>query len=125
MRLVDRSAWIEFLSDSALGQLLGREFPRQDEWLVPTLVQLELANWLIRENLENAAELVTAFSKYCMVVALDTETALRAAELAVGHRLSTADAIIYATALAYEADLLTCDRHFEGLPGVIYVAKAG
>ena len=104
---------------------MGREFPRQDEWLVPTLVQLELANWLIRENLENAAELVTAFSKYCMVVALDTETALRAAELAVGHRLSTADAIIYATALAYEADLLTCDRHFEGLPGVIYVAKAG
>ncbi|PPQ26313.1 PIN domain-containing protein [Rhodopila globiformis] len=35
----------------------------------------------------------------------------------------TADAIVYATARAYEADLLTCDRHFENLPGVWYRPK--
>jgi len=85
---------------------------------------MELAKWLIREKLEDPAERVTAFSEECFVVDLDSETALRAADLALRHRLSTADAIIYATALGYGADLLTCDRHFEGLPGVIYVAKA-
>jgi predicted nucleic acid-binding protein len=52
-----------------------------------------------------------------------TATALEAATLAVQHRLSTADAIIYATALVYQADLLTCDRQFQGLPRVVYVAK--
>jgi predicted nucleic acid-binding protein len=125
MRLVDSSAWIEFLSDSPLGRVLLRDFPEQDEWLVPTIVQLELTKWLLRENLEDPAARVTAFSEECFVVELDTETALRAAALAVQHRLSTADAIIYATALGHGADLLTCDRHFEGLPGVVYVAKAG
>jgi predicted nucleic acid-binding protein len=39
--------------------------------------------------------------------------------------LATADAIIYATALAHDADLLTCDRHFEGLAGVRFFEKAG
>ncbi len=34
--------------------------------------------------------------------------------------VATADAIIYATAQESNAELLTCDAHFEGLPGVIY-----
>jgi predicted nucleic acid-binding protein len=38
---------------------------------------------------------------------------------------ATADAIIYATALAHEADLLTCDRHFENPPAVRFVPKPG
>lgn len=40
------------------------------------------------------------------------------------YKLATADAIIYATALTYEADLLTCDRHFENLPGACYLPKS-
>lgn len=38
--------------------------------------------------------------------------------------LATADAVVYATALEYDADLLTCDAHFEGLPGVVLIRKA-
>jgi predicted nucleic acid-binding protein len=84
---------------------------------------MELAKWLVREELPDIADEVISYSEHCVVVALETAAALGAAKLAVQHRLSTADAIIYATALAYGADLLTCDKHFEGLPGVIYVAK--
>jgi predicted nucleic acid-binding protein len=32
---------------------------------------------------------------------------------------------LQATALAHDADLLTCDRHFENLPGVRFVPKTG
>jgi predicted nucleic acid-binding protein len=46
------------------------------------------------------------------------------ADICRRHKLATADAIIYATALASGADLLTCDRHFAALPEVRYVAKA-
>jgi hypothetical protein len=46
------------------------------------------------------------------------------ADLCARHKLATADAIIYATALAHGADLLTCDRRFEGLDRVLYVAKS-
>jgi predicted nucleic acid-binding protein len=39
------------------------------------------------------------------------------------YKLATADAIVYATAIEYGADLLTCDAHFEKLPGVLLMRK--
>lgn len=99
--------------------------PAQEDWLVPTIVQLELAKWLTREVGEDRADQVIAFSQICKIAPLDTKVALAAAELCARYRLATADAIIYATALAYEAELLTCDAHFEGLEGVRYLAKTG
>lgn len=125
MRLVDTSAWIEWLIDSKAGRAVEAELPSRVEWLVPTIVQLELAKWLMREADQNKADQAIAFSRTCVVVALDTRLALAAAEMSANHKLATADAIIYATALARDADLLTCDAHFDGLPRVRFVAKAG
>jgi PIN domain nuclease of toxin-antitoxin system len=69
------------------------------------------------------ASQVVAFTATCIVADLDTAVALSAAEISACHKLATADAIIYATARAHNADVLTCDRHFEGLPEVLYVSK--
>ena len=123
MRLVDSSVWIEWLAKSALGQEMAPHLPRRDQWLVPTIVQLELAKWLTRHVNEATADSMIAFTETCLVVSLDTSIALAAAEICRNNGLATADAIIYATACAYDADLLTCDRHFEGLPGVLYIPK--
>ena len=125
MILVDTSAWIEWLIGSATGDAVAEHLPQQVDWLVPTMVQLELAKWLTREVGEDKADQVVAFTQVCRVVPLDTETALAAAEACRAHRLATADAIIYATARAQDATLLTCDAHFDGLPGVTLIAKAG
>ena len=38
-------------------------------------------------------------------------------------RTLAADAIIFATARAQGATLLTCDAHFQGLPGVTLIEK--
>lgn len=48
----------------------------------------------------------------------DARIAQHATELYRQCQLVTADALGYATALEYGADLLTCDVHFENLPGV-------
>ncbi|NWG26372.1 MAG: type II toxin-antitoxin system VapC family toxin [Pseudorhodoplanes sp.] len=125
MRLVDTSVWIEWLIGSQLGIALAGELPDRAQWLVPTLVQLELAKWLTREVGEDKADRAIAFTETCVVADLDTATALSAVELCARHKLSTADAIVYATALAHSAELLTCDRHFENLPGVRFVPKTG
>lgn len=125
MRLVDTSAWIEWLIASPTGKALAARIPPREDWLVPTIVQLELAKWLTRELGEDKADPVLAFTQVCRVAALDTRIALAAADLCARHGLATADAIVYATALEYGADLLTCDRHFDGLPGVEFVAKVG
>ncbi|MCA3486722.1 MAG: type II toxin-antitoxin system VapC family toxin [Rhodobacter sp.] len=123
MILVDSSAWIEWLIGSPTGETLAAHLPEQADWLVPTVVQLELAKWLTREVGEDKADQVIAFTQVCQVVPLDTEIALAAAEACRTHKLATADAIIFATARARAATLLTCDAHFEGLPGVTLVQK--
>jgi predicted nucleic acid-binding protein len=124
MRLVDTSAWIEWLVASPTGVLVGSALPSREQWLVPTIVQLELAKWLTREVGEDKADQVMAFTETCVIADLDTAIALSAAELCARHRLATADAVIYATALAHGADVLTCDRHFEALPGIKLIPKS-
>ncbi len=122
-RVVDTSAWIEWLVGSTLGKRLAREIPEKADCIVPTMVQLELAKWLTREVSEEETDRVIAYTQKCTVVALDTRLALRAAELHRSHKLATADAIVYATALERGVPLLTCDTHFDGLPHVILFAK--
>ena len=78
-----------------------------------------------REIGEPKADLAIALTETCIVADLDTATALSAADLRARHGLATADAIVYATALAHGADVLTCDRHFERLPGVRAITKSG
>jgi len=124
MRLVDTSAWIEWLIGSPAGATVAGDLPERGQWLVPTIVQLELAKWLTREAGEDKADQVIAFTATCVVAEIDTAIALAAAELCIRHRQATADAIVYATALAHGADLLTCDRHFDGLRGVRFVPKS-
>ncbi len=123
MILVDTSAWIEWLIGSPTGEKLAERLPEQADWLVPTMVQLELAKWLVREVGEDKADQVIAFTQVCQVVPLDTEIALAAAEACRAHKLATADAIVFATARAHGATLLTCDTHFKDLPGVTLVEK--
>ena len=124
MRVVDTSAWIEWLSDGPMRKTLAKEFPAKLQCLVPTIVQLELAKWLTREVGEDQADQVIAFTQKCIVVPLDTHIALMAADLHRQYKLATADAVVYATALEQDADLLTCDAHFEHLPRVRFLRKS-
>jgi toxin FitB len=126
--VVDTSAWIEWLvrgQEDDWGQALAQDFPSRDRCIVPTLVQLELSKWLYRELGEARADEVLAYTLQCDVVALDSRIALLAADQHRAHRLAAADAIVYATALDRGARLLTCDAHFDGLPGVLLHRKPG
>ncbi|MGK6309659.1 type II toxin-antitoxin system VapC family toxin [Variovorax sp. DT-64] len=123
--MVDTSVWIEWLTGSALGKTLAKQFPGKPQCIVPTIVQLELSKWLVREVGEEQADQVIAYTQKCAVVPLDTNIALLAADLHREHKLATADAIVYATAQNQLAELLTCDAHFKGLPGVVFFPKAG
>ncbi len=123
--VVDTSAWIERLTGSKTGQALAAAWPQASDIVVPTLVQLELAKWLKRSVAEPVMDQALAYLQHCRVAPLDSQTALRAADICMERKLSTADAIIYATAEAANATLLTCDAHFRGLPGVTLVPKQG
>jgi len=123
MRVIDSSAWIEWLTKSTAGTRLEAEIPVRDQCIVPTIVQLELSKWLGRERNEEAVDSFFAYTATCTVVPLDTTLARRAAEISAAYKLATADAIIYATAEHHDADILTCDAHFKDLDRVIYIDK--
>jgi len=125
MRVIDSSVWIEWLADTPLGKQLAHEIPEKSDCIVPTIVQLELAKWLTREVGEDQADQMIAYTQKCIVAPLDTRIALLAADLHRQYKLATADAVVYATAREFDAQLLTCDAHFEKLPGVIVVKKGG
>jgi len=123
MRVVDTSAWLEWLGDSALGRRVGLELPETEAWIVPTIVHFELARYLARGVSEEAADETIAFSTQCVVAPLDPWLALQAAQIAEAKALAMADAIVYATAMDNDADLLTCDAHFANLPRVVCLPK--
>ena len=123
MRVVDTSAWIEWIAESAVGNVVRAHFPGVGEWVVPTIVQLELLKWTMRVLEPSRSDEIFGLTQTMVVVPLTTPIAAAAAKFALAHQLPTADAIIYATAREMNSDLLTCDGHFEGLDGVIYVPK--
>ncbi|MFN2329085.1 MAG: type II toxin-antitoxin system VapC family toxin [Chromatocurvus sp.] len=91
--------------------------------LVPTTVQYELYQWVKREFDEKTALTVVALAEDSLIISMTTAIALAAADLSLAHRLAFADAVIYASARKFSVELVTCDDHFEGLPGVIYFPK--
>jgi predicted nucleic acid-binding protein len=123
MLVIDTSAWIEWFIDSPIGEILGGYLPLDDELIVPTIVQLELLKWLRREGNLAAGDGLLARTQMCVVKSLTPSIAVSAAEVSVNQKLATADAVIYATALENDAELLTCDAHFKDMPNVIYVPK--
>jgi predicted nucleic acid-binding protein len=110
-------------SRSETGESVARELPSDDQWVVPTIVQHELARWLTREMSAAHAATTIAFSTGLVVRFLDTDVATKAVDYASEFGLAMADSIISATAMDNGADVLTCDAHFAKLPHVVYLAK--
>ena len=123
MILIDTCGWIEWLTNGVLADRYEPFFKDASQSVVPTSVQFELYKWVARmEGKQRALEAV-ALTEQSLVMPLSTPIALLAADLSVAHELSFADAIIYATAQFYQAELVTSDSHFEGLRGVTFFKK--
>lgn len=123
MILVDTCGWIEWLTEGALADSFASYMKDSAELLVPTTVQYELYKWVKRESDENTALVAIALAEDSLVVSLSTDIALVAADLTLSHKLAFPDAVIYASAGKHNAELVTSDDHFEGLPGVTYFPK--
>lgn len=55
------SARIKWLTDSLLGKKLGKELPDKSLCIVPTIVQLALSKWRVREVGEEQADRIIAW----------------------------------------------------------------
>jgi predicted nucleic acid-binding protein len=121
--VVDTCGWIEWLTDGVLFAEFEPHLDNLADVYVPTAIQYELYKWVKRERGEARALEVVALTEQGNVVPLQTTISLLAADIALQHGLSLADAVIYATAQHKDAVLVTADDHFKGLPGVVYFDK--
>lgn len=123
MIVVDSSGWIEFFTDGALADEYSKRLRQPQSVVTPTIVIYEVYKQTKRLLSEQEAVDCVAAMKKTQVVALSEEIALSAADLSLAHKLPMADAIILATAQAYDAEVVTSDADFDGIPGVVHIPK--
>ena len=124
MKAIDSSIWLEYFAAGPLADRLEPELAHRERLLTPAVVLYEVYRWLLAHRSEEEAAFGAGLLQQTRVVPLDETLARRAAEVAVDCRLAMADALIYATARAHGATLVTCDGHFAELPGVEYHPKS-
>ena len=119
--VVDSSGWVEYLGNGPKADAFAKYLEVPETLLLPTIIVYEVYKKMLREQSLVLAEwfLSTAFGFQDREIALDVSLAALAARKSLASSLPMADAIIYATAQAHQAELITSDAHFTGLPGVI------
>ncbi len=123
MNILDSSAWIEYLRGGPLAATFLPIVEDRESLLVPTITIYEVRKWTLLEKGEEGAKSAMHLLSKGRKSALDQTLAEDASRLSIQHKLPMADAIIYATALANNAEVWTTDAHFKGLPNVRYFVK--
>ncbi|MGB9244337.1 MAG: type II toxin-antitoxin system VapC family toxin [Candidatus Acidiferrales bacterium] len=119
--LVDSSGWIEYLGDGPKADAFEWYLERGLQLLVPAIVVYEVHKKLLVTNNGFALQRFISHAFHSIQVSLDFELAAVSAKASIDHRLAMADAMIYAIAQHYGAQLVTADPDFRGLPGVIFL----
>lgn len=123
MIVVDSSGWLQFLTDGPLADQYASRLLQPAAVITPTIIIYEVYKHSKRLRGEDGALDAVAAMQKTRVVELNDELALIAADLSIDLKLPMADAIILATARLYEAEVVTSDADFDGVPGVTYIPK--
>jgi predicted nucleic acid-binding protein len=118
--LVDSSGWLEFITSDTKAALFDPYIRREGgrPIIVPTIVLYEVRKVLLLRKAAPVADRFLSQALLHTVVPIDQDIALSAASISVQSALAMADALLYATAEKFGAELVTSDVHFKGLPRV-------
>jgi predicted nucleic acid-binding protein len=119
--VVDSSGWLEYITGDEKADAFGTIFQSDTQVLVPTIVVYEVFKILLLRASKTNANLFLSEALRRTIVNLTDTIALAAASHSIDYKLPMADAIIYATAQTHQAELVTSDAHFTGLPGVTLI----
>lgn len=123
MKVIDSVGWIAYLGGGPLADQYETHLSSYEGVVTPSIVVYEVYKHLLRELGEDAAALGAAQVTKTRTIPLSNALATASAEASCKHKLPMADAIIYATAQAEAATVVTSDEHLKGLPGVEYIPR--
>ena len=119
--IVDSSGWVEYLAGGAKANSFAPYLESTSQLLLlPSVIVYEIHKKLSREQGKHMADifLSQAFGFGDRLIPLSLELSISASLMSMQTGLPMADAIIYATADHYKAQLITSDSHFANLAGV-------
>lgn len=114
MIVFDTYAWIEYFLGSEKGKVVKKYIESTEEIAISSLCIAELKIKYHIEHLNSEDRIKFVVSR-CVIIDVDKEIALLAAEQRLKHKLYLIDAVMYATALKFKTKLLTGDKHFQKL----------
>jgi len=129
--VVDSYAWVEIFRGSEKGAKSKRMIEDADEARTPDIVLAEVARKYLLERIDEAEvrSRLDSMQSATIITAIDVNLGIRSAEAFLEltdkaakeklQRPGLFDAIVLATARAYQAKVITGDEHLLGLPEVI------
>mgnify|MGYP002626296595 FL=1 len=121
MILVDSSGWIEYLAARPKADLFAPYIEGTEPRLSSAIQVYEIYKVVRRDLNEERAIAAVSALRTTTIEPLSESLALEAADVALEYGLAMADAIIFATASRHEAEIVTSDADFEGLPRVTLI----
>lgn len=116
--VIDSSGWLEYITGDTKADHFAPYFGNPQRILVPAMVLFEVRKVLLQRYTTTLADHFVSDALRLQIVPLDEKIALAAAAIGIDCQLTSADAIIYATAQSAKATLITSDSHFKDLPSV-------
>ncbi len=121
MIIIDSSGWIEYFTDGPLSAEYAKYLKDFTKIVTPTIILYEVYKKVRKERTEEDALLAVSLISRTSIIPLRESTSLLAADLSLKHSLPMADAIVYATALEENCEVITSDIHFKGLDNVTFI----
>jgi predicted nucleic acid-binding protein len=122
MRTFDSWAWVEYFRGSPAGERVKEFLESREVLFTPAVCLAELKAKYLREG-HDPTDRLRLIKSRSSIVAVDAAVAEEAADLKVRHRLHMLDALVLASARARKSELVTGDRHFEGIQNVMMLAR--
>jgi predicted nucleic acid-binding protein len=123
--LIDSYGWIEYFGDGPLADAYASYIEKADSenTVTPTIVVYEVYRKIKNTKGEQKALEAYAQMSQTKIIELNSVLSLEAADIGLTTGLGMADSIIVATAKAYNAEIITSDKHLKDIKGVKFISK--
>jgi len=117
MKSLDSFAWIEYFMGSRRGVQVREYIESEGPLYTPAICLTEIKSRYLREKKDPTSR-VNLITDRSLIIPIDKNIALLAADIKQKHKLHTIDAIVYACSQHKNLTLVTGGQHFKGLPNI-------
>ena len=125
MILIDSNGWIEYFAEGLSADKYAQfmEEASIENTVTPTIVIYEVYRKIKKMKGEEKALEAYAQISRTRIVELTESLSLQAADMSLKMGLGMADSVIVATAKAYNAEIITGDRHLKEVENVRFIGN--